>query len=235
MNPIVKIFKKYSTNARKTRAEVFKSAFVLSGNEKILDIGSETGSNIHSVLKGTCIKPENIYIADINPVFIAKGNKKYGYVPVLINESGKLPFDDNFFDIVYCSSVIEHVTLPKSQIGSFYSGRAFRRKSLQRQKEFAGEIQRLGNQFFVQTPNRYFPIESHTWLPFLSWIPRSILVCVLKISNRIWVKKTISDWNLLSRKEMSEFFKNAKIVNEKSFGLTKSIMAIKSAKNGCNY
>ena len=201
---------------------------MLDENTKILDLGSETGSNIHAILQGTPVKPGNVYIADIDSSLIEEGANTYGFVPVLISESEQLPFDDDFFDIVYCSSVIEHVTVPKKQVWSMYSGREFKNKSFNRQKVFANEIQRLGKQYFVQTPYKHYVIESHSWLPFIAWLPRKILIPVIKITNTFWVKKTSPDWYLLNRKEMSSLFEDAEIISEKTIGLTKSIMAIKN-------
>lgn len=231
MSLIRKLAKSYSQKARAKRVSIFIDSFFLDKDTKILDLGSEIGSNIHMVLQGTSVRPENIYISDINSSLIEQGAQKYGFTPILIDESEPLPFSDSFFDIVYCSSVIEHVTVPKDQVWSLVSGKEFKTKSLSRQKTFADEIKRLGKQYFVQTPYKHFPIESHSWLPFMAWLPRRLLVQVLKITNMFWVKKTTPDWNLLNRKEMQDLFKDAEIVSEKSFGLTKSIMAIKRRWN----
>jgi len=48
----------------------------------------------------TDITPSNVYIADIDQVTITEGSEKYGFTPVLISESGGLPFPDAFFDCV---------------------------------------------------------------------------------------------------------------------------------------
>lgn len=229
MNSVSKLINALSKKAREKRASIFRNNFLLDENTKILDLGSETGENIHSVLRRTSVKPENVYIADIDPLLIEKGKNAYHFVPVLINESEQLSFDDGFFDIVYCSSVIEHVTVPKNQVWSMYSGKEFKEKSLNRQKIFANEIQRLGKQYFVQTPYRHFPIESHSWLPLIAWLPRIMLIPVLKVTNLFWLKRTNPDWNLLNKREMSSLFDDVEIIPEKVLGLTKSIMAIKSS------
>ncbi|HVL75630.1 MAG TPA: class I SAM-dependent methyltransferase [Noviherbaspirillum sp.] len=226
MNPITALAREFSRSARARRAEIFRRTFDLNENTRILDLGSESGANIHAVLEGTPVRPENVYIADIEDHFLQEGRARYGYVPVLIGESGRLPFPDQFFDIVYCSSVIEHVTVPKEQTWTLYSGKAFRSEALKRQKEFAAEIRRLGKQYYVQTPYRHFPIESHSWLPFVGWLPRPVLIPVLHATNTFWVKKTEPDWYLLDKREMSELFPEARLVDEKSFGFTKSMMAI---------
>lgn len=204
---------------------------MLDENTRILDLGSEAGHNIRAVLNGTPARPNNVYIADIDERLVMEGAKRYGFVPVVIDESARLPFPNGYFDIVYCSAVIEHVTVEKENIWSIRSGRAFKSRSLKHQQEFAREIQRVGRQYFVQTPYKHFPIESHTWLPFLAWLPRSALIKVIAFTNRCWIRKTIPDWNLLNMEEMSSLFQDARIIREKSLGLTKSIMAVKSLKS----
>ena len=228
MNPIINVIMAFSKKARERRAAIFKSAFVIDTNTRILDLGSETGSHIHAVLRGTPVKPDNVYIADIDSTPLEQGKAKFGFVPVLISESEGVPFPDGYFDIVYCSSVIEHVTVLKEQVWSMYSGHEFKRESLIHQKRLAQEIQRVGKQYFVQTPYKHFPVESHTCLPFLAYLPRWMLIPVLRFTNLFWVMKASPDWHLLSRNEMADLFEDAKIIDEKAFGLTKSIMAVKT-------
>lgn len=230
MNPLNKIVWKFSAQARKKRAELFRKFFTIDENTKILDLGSENGTNIYNVLTGCNYKPQNIYIADIDSAAVEEGKNLYGFNAVLINENGKLPFPDIFFDIVYSSSVIEHVTVSKSEIWNLKNGKSFKKAAFERQKEFAGEIIRLGKQYFVQTPSKTFPVESHTWLPAAGYLPREIFVPALKLTNRFWIKKSEPDFNLLGRKDMKELFSEAEIICESKFGLTKSIMAVKSDK-----
>jgi SAM-dependent methyltransferase len=225
-----RLFEHFSSKARRKRAALFRSAFGLGATTRILDLGSESGRNIHSVLECTPVLPENTFIADINAAALEHGRERYGFTPVFIGESGQLPFPDGFFDIVYCSSVIEHVTVSKEQVWSLRSGREFRERALEHQREFAREIQRVGRQFFVQTPYRYFLIESHSWLPFIGWLPRRLVVPILEATRAFWPKKTAPDWHLLDRTQLASMFEGAQIRDEKWLGLTKSIMAVKSER-----
>jgi SAM-dependent methyltransferase len=59
-----------------------------------------------------------------------------------------LPFSDKSFDLVLSNAVIEHV-------GDF-----------ERQHKFIEEHLRVGRFFILTTPNRLFPIESHTQVIF---------------------------------------------------------------------
>lgn len=68
---------------------------------------------------------------------------------VILGDGASLPFADQSFDLVFSNSVIEHVG------------------SRATQARFASEIARVGKQFWLQTPSRYFPIEQHLWTPLV--------------------------------------------------------------------
>src|SRR5215471_9777279 len=123
---MIGFMKNLSRRARERRAALFRNRFALDEHTRILDLGAEGGVNIHAVLAGTRVRPENVYIADIHSQHVEEGARRYGYVPVLVSEGGPLPFPDQYFDIVFCSSVIEHVTLPKNRVWKEYSTRRFR-------------------------------------------------------------------------------------------------------------
>ncbi|MGD2156941.1 MAG: class I SAM-dependent methyltransferase [Anaerolineales bacterium] len=215
---------KFSMRSRKNRGRLFIRYMKPSPQDKILDLGSGTGSHLSSIIPYR----ENIFIADINQNQLDYGKQKYGYKPVQIKESGRLPFSDHFFDIVFCSSVIEHVTVPKNEVYKYRTHNTFFRVSIQSQLAFANEIQRIGKNYFVQTPNKYFLIESHTWMPLLFvLLPRNMQIKLIDFLNLWWPKKTTPDWNLLTTADMQRLFPKAEIVHEKLLGITKSIMAIK--------
>jgi hypothetical protein len=66
-----------------------------------------------------------------------------------------LPFEDDSFDIAFSNAVLEHV------------GRR------EEQRRFVRELCRVAPRVFVSTPNRRFPVEVHTLVPFLHWLPRA--------------------------------------------------------------
>lgn len=65
-----------------------------------------------------------------------------------------LPFRDAEFEIAFSNAVVEHVA----------GGR-------EGQRQFVHELCRVARRVFVTTPNRRFPIEVHTLLPFVHWLP----------------------------------------------------------------
>lgn len=125
-------------------------------------------------------------------------------------------FSDQQFDIVHSNSTIEHV-------GSFED-----------QKRMADEIRRVGKLYYVQTPNRYFPIEPHFLFPFFQFLPVVFRVWMLqhfklgwysKITDRQNALKEIQSIRLLCKEEMNELFSEANLYEERYFGLTKSFVS----------
>ena len=227
--PLRNVFLRLSNRARERRARIFRRTFRLSAETRILDLGSESGVAIRNVLLGSAVRPDNVYIADIDESAVMEGAKTFGFQPVVIREGQPLPFADGIFDIVYCSSVIEHATVPKADVWQIKSTKEFRSRSMIAQRALAREICRVGRGYFVQTPSRLFPIESHSWLPFLGWLPRSMLIPALETCNRYWIKSTRPDFNLLDRKDMSDLFPDATILTERLLGFEKSIIAVRGA------
>ncbi|MEP9386213.1 class I SAM-dependent methyltransferase [Mesorhizobium sp. KR9-304] len=69
-----------------------------------------------------------------------------------------LPFEDASFDYVHSSAVLEHV-------GSF-----------ENQRRMIAECARVARKgICLTTPNRWFPVEFHTQLPLLHWLPKPLV------------------------------------------------------------
>ncbi len=65
-----------------------------------------------------------------------------------------LPFEDGAFDLGFSNAVVEHVA----------GGR-------EEQRRFVAELCRVARRVFVTTPNRWFPVDPHTRLPLVHWLP----------------------------------------------------------------
>ena len=98
----------------------------------------------------------------------------------------------------------------------------------------AEEVRRVGKRYFVQTPNRYFPIEPHFLIPWFQFLPLTVKVFLIRDFNLGWYPKTrdrqkalarVTSINLLSRRELKALFPTARVYQEKFFGLTKSFVA----------
>ena len=72
-----------------------------------------------------------------------------------------MPFDDLTFDAVLCNAVIEHVGQKDDQ------------------RALVAECCRVGKRVIMTTPNRLFPIEQHTYVPLVHWLPDRVYRAVL--------------------------------------------------------
>ncbi|HXI35556.1 MAG TPA: hypothetical protein VNH80_01465, partial [Burkholderiales bacterium] len=65
--------------------------------------------------------------------------------------------------------------------------------------------------------------------PFVAWLPRWALLPVLRLAHFGWVTRPVPDWYLLDRGQLARLFTEAKMVEERFCGLTKSLMALKTS------
>ncbi len=197
---------------RSRRMREFAAIFSITPSTRILDVG------------GT---PSNWLLLGLEPRVTllnmprAREEAWPGFALVAA-DGGHLPFRDQSFDIVFSNSVIEHVGAPE------------------RQRRFASEIQRVGRRYWVQTPNRWFPLEPHLLTPFLHYLPRAwqrsiarrwtVWDAVERPSpdrRAFYVQHYLNDIRLLEASEMAALFPGALILRERTLGLTKSLIAVK--------
>jgi SAM-dependent methyltransferase len=84
-------------------------------------------------------------------------------VTVVQADGRDLPFADGAFEIGFSNAVVEHVD----------GGR-------EGQRRFVHELCRVSGRVFVTTPNRFFPLEVHTLVPFAHWLPPRARAPVLR-------------------------------------------------------
>lgn len=174
-------------------------------NDKILEVGIENKE--HAAVANYLIKkypyPNNITALGIGD--LSEFQRNYPDVKTIVYDGKTFPFKDKSFDIVHSNAVIEHV-------GKFEA-----------QKLFLKEMIRVSKRGMINTPNRYFPIESHTRILFLHWAPQNIYDRCLNL-----IGKTFADSNyinLLDEKQIRQLMKqmdvkNFKIIKNRFMGVT---------------
>lgn len=144
-----KIWKQFGRTLDK-RAQYLKRIADLSKNEstfRYLDIGSGAGEN--ALCFGHGLK--EIHCLDIK--ISEKLRKKVGNnVFLYTGDAHALPFKDKSFGLVSMISVIEHLSNKLLAIRE------------------ANRVLKKGGAIVIQVPNRYFPFELHTGLPFLYYV-----------------------------------------------------------------
>ena len=169
--PIARLASPLAARARARRHEHFFALTRLSPGARVLDVGCgriglralEPGLDI----TGVDLAPRPDYPGPFVQADAAEG----------------LPFADGEFELVYCSSVIEHVP-PARRVA------------------FAREIRRVGQGWFVQTPAWSFPLEPHALLPFAHWLP-------VGLRRPYWKFGAAGEWeevSLLRRIEVEALF-----------------------------
>jgi len=122
--------------------------------------------------------------------------KRYPNIPYVQGDACALPFADGAFDVVFSNAVIEHV-----------GGR-------EQQRRLVSEAIRVGRRVFITTPNRRFPMEVHTRLPLVHWLPERVSRYVYRAAG----KDFATDVHLLTRRSFEALFPGR--VRIVSLGLT---------------
>lgn len=207
-HPLVAVKSYFAVRARKHIFDLFMAVMNPTESTFILDLGvtpeqllpeSNHFEKIYSY-------KNNITAASIEDASFLE--KQYPGVQFVRIQKGRLPFADNQFDILFCSAVVEHV-------GDYES-----------QKNFIKEAIRVSRQFFFTTPDRHFPVEFHTFLPFLHWLPQSMHQSILRMIGRDFWAKT-ENLNLLTPKTFLALFPPCnylKVFKYRLFGLSSNII-----------
>jgi hypothetical protein len=201
-----------ATRMRRRRFELFLSLLKrLKGHLEILDIGG-TQQFWDMMLDDESL---DIRVTLLNIEHQPVSSTRFVSV---VGDARSMPdFERDSFDIVFSNSVIEHVGDEANQ------------------RRMAEEIKRVGRRYFVQTPNKRFPIEPHFLLPWFQYLPLHLRAWLVNHFNVGWYERIhdagkafaeVSSIHLLTRKRFVSLFRGAQIREEKILGLTKSFIAV---------
>lgn len=202
----------FMSKFRPARAIQLRKLFpCIDGKASIIDVGG-------AITWWRYISPQNKNITIININDAEEKKITSAGFNFLKGDGCNLPFKDLEFDFAISNSVIEHVG------------------SLESQKRFANEIKRCAKTFYVQTPNKWFPVEPHFLSIFIHWLPKNAQV-VLARRFTLWgwivkpspeeIREFVNGTRLLSEREFRALFPDCQIIKEKFLGFTKSFIAIR--------
>lgn len=200
------IYAAISGGFRARRMSMFTQLFNADGTMNILDLGGDADTW------------ESLGVTHRVTLVNRDARCLRGHQAAAVADALASPFRDRTFDVVFSNSLIEHLGSQESQTA------------------FANEVRRLSrNGYFVQTPNKWFPIEPHYLAPLIQFVPMKIRPTVVRwMTPRGWITapspeqcvKVCQEIRLLDAREMRRMFPEAAIVRERFFGFTKSLIAV---------
>jgi SAM-dependent methyltransferase len=193
--PLARVAAPLAAHLRQRRHERFFALTRIGPHDRVLDVGC-------GALGLRALEPE----LDITGVDLV-ARPSYPGPFVQADAAAGLPFAGAEFDLVYCSSVIEHVAPA-------------------RRASFAAEVRRVGRGWYVQTPAWSFPVEPHSLLPGAHWLaPR--------VRRRYWrlgAARAWEDISLMRREEIEHLFGPA--LAERFGPLVKSWVCVRAPRPG---
>ena len=134
--------------------------------KKILDVGSGNGgisiafAQAGADVSGIEIEEDLYKIGQLHA-------KSYGVTPIFYLYDGQsLPFQDNSFDYAVSASVLEHTDDPVRYLNEIL------------------RVVKPGGSLYLGFPNKWAPIETHTQLPFLTYLPKNLRSSYIKTFHR---------------------------------------------------
>jgi SAM-dependent methyltransferase len=179
-----------SLRNRQRKLALFMETMRPGPETRIVDVGvgdtgfgTEPGVAVsHNFFEALYPWPERI--TAVSDVPLPNFSRAFPQVRCVTASGTELPFEDDAFDIAFSNAVVEHV-----------GERAVQRR-------FVAELCRVASRVFVSTPNRWFPVETHTLVPLAHWLPPGPRDRVFKALRR-------DSWEgveLLSRGELVDLF-----------------------------
>jgi ubiquinone/menaquinone biosynthesis C-methylase UbiE len=204
------LFQAATRHFRERRMRRFAAVFGIHDGMRILDVGGTTAT--WQLLE---VRPR-VTILNM-PRAQERSADRFEFVS---GDGCQLPFPDRSFDIAFSNSVIEHVG------------------SAENQRRFAEEVRRVGKGYWVQTPNRFFPIEQHLLTPVVHLLPRAWQRAIVPRwtvwdwlerptpdRRDFYVEHYLNSIRLLGRRQLARLFPDARISPARWAGLSKSLLA----------
>ena len=176
-------------SARMKMYRALASAVPLEDCRAILDVGATADREKESsnFFEQAYPHPERITaLSDQDASWMAA---RWAGLTFVQGDALRMPFGDGAFDLVFSNAVIEHV------------GRR------ENQATFIRECIRVSRRYvFITTPNRYYPIELHTALPLIHWLPPKLFrKALMRLGKAFFASE--DNLNLLSKNDLAEMMK----------------------------
>ena len=182
---------KISSYNRTRKWRIFLKEIQPTPAMRILDVGftEKEYSNTYNFIEKHYPYPEMLTALGIDTPINFK--TRYPKVTKIQYNGENFPFKDMAFDVLWSNAVIEHVGDRPKQL------------------HFIKEIKRVSRRAFFTTPNKFFPIEVHTRVLLLHYLPKKIFDRYLSMVGKTWAAGDYM--HLLSCAEIKMLLADAKI------------------------
>ncbi len=130
---------------------LWKKVTKKNSGKNYLDIGA--GGLVNSVTFGKNFAKTYALDTSFSNDDISKAQSVLPSIQTAVGDAHKLPYADQMFDVVTMISVIEHLKIPEKALRE------------------AMRVLRINGELVVQIQNKYFPVETHTGLVFVYYLP----------------------------------------------------------------
>jgi ubiquinone/menaquinone biosynthesis C-methylase UbiE len=186
---LLQFVKPFHRKYRGQKIELFLR-FIREGGRggRLLDVGG--GPGVDGEFLELYRQFDEVVVVNLHPKeFEAPAGVK---VETIVADARELPLESRSFDWVFSNAVIEHVG------------------PMEDQKRFANEVRRVAAKgYFVACPNRHFPLEPHTLLPFYQFLPSSLQKKVAPYSPGYL--RAYEEINLLTCSQLRRMFPEAQV------------------------
>lgn len=141
------------------------NTYIKPAATRALDVGCQKGRPVDLLSQRTNLEWAGVDPAITDTLLSARGISLYN------GTADKISFPDQHFDCVVLANVWEHI-FPNRYVESITEMK---------------RVLKPGGVLVGQLPNPYFPIESHSRLPFMGWLPVPLQHVYWKLTPVPWV------------------------------------------------
>ena len=192
----LKIFDKIITKKRSQIVDIINDQIILNNINEVLDIGTtnDTKNKSSNFIVKNLKNIKNFY--SISDQLITSSFFKKTLQKSITENFSEYEIENLKSDLVISNATIEHV-------GNYDNQKAMINNMIKLSKKM----------IIISTPNRYHPLEFHTKIPFIHWLPKNIHRKILKNIKLTFFSKE-ENLNLLSKSDLSSFVENEKVKSE---------------------
>jgi len=192
----LKIFDKIITKKRSQIVDIINDQIILNNINEVLDIGTtnDTKNKSSNFIVKNLKNVKNFY--SISDQLITSSFFKKTLQKSITENFSEYEIENLKSDLVISNATIEHV-------GNYDNQKAMINNMIKLSKKM----------IIISTPNRYHPLEFHTKIPFIHWLPKNIHRKILKNIGLTFFSKE-ENLNLLSKSDFNSFVENEKVKSE---------------------